>query len=161
MSLGQQAETDSTSSPQSSWSRASRPSPSRQFSVVQSQFGPASPVTLGTKLRPLPVVRHATYPPRRAPRCSDPPGLTMMHNISRTTARVAVLAGCALVALGCQVPTDLPVWNTVWQVPADSSEVTVASLLPSSVAIVDVDASTKAFSFSLPEATTSTTLGET
>ena len=85
----------------------------------------------------------------------------MMHNISRTTARVAVLAGCALVALGCQVPTDLPVWNTVWQVPADSSEVTVASLLPSSVAIVDVDASTKAFSFSLPEATTSTTLGET
>src|SRR6476661_4240153 len=148
MSLGQQAETDSTSSPQSSWSRASRPSPSRQFSVVQSQFGPASPVTLGTKLRPLPVVRHATYPPRRAPRCSDPPGLTMMHNISRTTARVAVLAGCALVALVCQVP-------------ADSSEVTVASLLPSSVAIVDVDASTKAFSFSLPEATTSTTLGET
>ena len=85
----------------------------------------------------------------------------MMHNISRTTARLAVLAGCTFVALACQVPTDLPIWNTVWQVPADSSEVTVASLLPSSVTIVDVGAGTKAFSFGLPEATTSTTLGET
>ncbi len=85
----------------------------------------------------------------------------MMQNIFRTTARAAVLAGCAFVALACSVPTDLPIWNTVWQVPADSSEVTVASLLPSSVAIVDVGAGTKAFSFSLPEATTSTTLGET
>ena len=85
----------------------------------------------------------------------------MMHNISRTKARFAVLAGCTFVALACQVPTDLPIWNTVWQVPADSSEVTVASLLPSSVTIVDVGAGTKAFSFGLPEATTSTTLGET
>jgi len=85
----------------------------------------------------------------------------MMHNISRTTVRLAVLGGCAFVAVACQVPTDLPIWNTVWQVPADSSEVTVASLLPSSVAIVDVGAGTKAFSFGLPEATTSTTLGET
>lgn len=85
----------------------------------------------------------------------------MMQNIFRTTARVAGLAGCASVALACQVPTGLPVWNTVWQVPADSSEVTVASLLPSSVTIVDVGAGIKAFSFGLPEATTSTTLGET
>jgi hypothetical protein len=84
-----------------------------------------------------------------------------MHNISRTTVRLTTLAGCAFVALACQVPTDLPIWNTVWQVPADSSEVTVASLLPSSVAIVDVGAGRKAFSFGLPEATTSTTLGET
>jgi hypothetical protein len=82
-----------------------------------------------------------------------------MQNIIRTTGRLTVLAGVAFVALACQVPTDLPIWNTVWQVPADSSEVTVASLLPSSVAIVDVG-STKAFSFSLPAATTSTTLGE-
>ncbi|MFL5560025.1 MAG: hypothetical protein ACJ79K_00990 [Gemmatimonadaceae bacterium] len=82
-----------------------------------------------------------------------------MQNISRTTVRVAVLAGCALAALGCSVPTDLPIWNTVWQVPADSAEVTVASLLPASVSIVDVGA-TKAFAFSLPQASTSTTLGE-
>lgn len=84
-----------------------------------------------------------------------------MHNIARTTARLAVLAGCAVFALGCEVPTGLPTWNTVWQVPADSAEVTVASLLPSSVSIVDVSAGMKAFSFSLPAATTSTTLGET
>lgn len=82
-----------------------------------------------------------------------------MHNTLRTTGRVAVLAGIAFVALACQVPTDLPIWNTVWQVPADSSEVTVESLLPSSVTIVDV-AGIKAFSFGLPAATTSTTLGE-
>jgi hypothetical protein len=82
-----------------------------------------------------------------------------MQNIIRTTGRFAVLAGVAFVALACQVPTDLPIWNTVWQVPADSSEVTVESLLPASVAIVDV-AGTTAFAFGLPEATTSTTLGE-
>ena len=82
-----------------------------------------------------------------------------MQNIIRTTRRLAVLAGVAFVALACQVPTDLPIWNTVWQVPADSSEVTVASLLPSSVGIVQINGTT-AFSFSLPQATTSTTLGE-
>ncbi len=84
-----------------------------------------------------------------------------MQNFTRTTARLAVLAGCAFVALGCEVPTGLPTWNTVWQVPADSAEVTVASLIPASVSIVDVSDGTKAFSFSLPAATTSTTLGET
>jgi hypothetical protein len=84
-----------------------------------------------------------------------------MQNFPRTTVRLATLAGCALVALGCQVPTELPIWNTVWQVPADSAEVTVASLLPSSVAIVDAGAGMKAFSLSLPAASTSTTLGET
>jgi hypothetical protein len=84
-----------------------------------------------------------------------------MHNCTRTTVRLAALAGIALVAIACQVPTDLPIWNTVWQVPADSAEVTVASLLPTSVQVVDVAGGTKAFAFSLPAASTSTTLGET
>lgn len=84
-----------------------------------------------------------------------------MQNTTRTTVRLAGLAGIALVAIACQVPTDLPIWNTVWQVPADSSEVTVESLLPTSVEVVDVAGGTKAFAFSLPAASTSTTLGET
>ena len=84
-----------------------------------------------------------------------------MLKSSRTTVRLAVLAGIALVAIACTVPTDLPIWNTVWQVPADSSEVTVASLLPESVGVVDIGGGAKAFSFSLPPASTSTTLGET
>lgn len=79
----------------------------------------------------------------------------------RTTVRTAALAGCMLVAIACTVPTDLPIWNTVWQVPADSSEITVASLLPESVGVVDIGGGAKAFSFSLPPASTSTTLGET
>ncbi len=83
-----------------------------------------------------------------------------MLKISRTTVRFAGIAGCALVAISCQVPTALPIWNTVWQVPADSAEVTVASLLPPSVGVVDVAPGMKAFSFSLPAASTSTTLGE-
>lgn len=101
------------------------------------------------------------YPAAPSTALQPPPGFEMMHNFSRTTGRLAVLAGCAFVALACQVPTDLPIWNTVWRVPADSAEVTVASLLPSSVAIVDAGSATKAFSFSLPAASTSTTLGET
>lgn len=84
-----------------------------------------------------------------------------MQKISRTTACLVGIGGCALVAIACQVPTDLPIWNTVWQVPADSAEVTVASLLPPSVGVVDVAGGMKAFSFSLPAASTSTTLGET
>jgi len=83
-----------------------------------------------------------------------------MLTIPRTTVRLAGIAGCALVALSCQVPTALPIWNTVWQVPADSAEVTVASLLPPSVGVVDVAPGMKAFSFSLPSASMSTTLGE-
>ena len=84
-----------------------------------------------------------------------------MLKISRTTIRLLGLAGCIVVSTGCEVPTALPIWNTVWQVPADSSEVTVASLLPASVGVVDVGAGVKAFSFSLPAASASTTLGET
>ena len=118
-------------------------------------------VTSGTKLRSLPAARHETYPAAPDIALQHSPRYQMMQNITRKTGRLAVLAGCALVALGCEVPTGLPTWNTVWQVPADSAEVTVASLLPASVAIVDISAGMKAFSFSLPAATTSTTLGET
>ncbi|HEX2780524.1 MAG TPA: hypothetical protein VHM30_13550, partial [Gemmatimonadaceae bacterium] len=59
----------------------------------------------------------------------------------------------------CEVPTSLPIWDTVWQVPADSAEVSVASLLPSSVSIVDVGGGMKVFSLTLSAATYSTTLG--
>lgn len=119
-----------------------------------------APVTFRTVLRRLPIVRHALYPAAPGTALQSFPALEKMHTSPRTMARLAALAGCAFVALACDVPTGLPIWNTVWQVPADSTEVTVASLLPSSVSIVDAGAGTKAFSFSLPAASTSTTLGE-
>ena len=117
-------------------------------------------VTQRTVLRPLVVARHAKYPAAPSTALQSLPAFEKMHISPRTTARVAALAGCAFVALACDVPTGLPIWNTVWQVPADSTEVTVASLLPSSVSIIDAGAGTQAFSFSLPAASTSTTLGE-
>jgi hypothetical protein len=47
----------------------------------------------------------------------------------------AVILG-ALLTLGlaaCEVPTELPKWDTTWVVPADSTTIGVSSLLPSSV----------------------------
>ena len=68
-------------------------------------------------------------------------------------------AGCALALAACEVPTSLPIWDTVWQVPADSAEVSVASLLPASVSVVDMGGGVQAFSLALPAAGISTTLG--
>lgn len=82
-----------------------------------------------------------------------------MRSSPRSLAGFAAAAGCALAVVACEVPTSLPIWDTVWQVPADSAEVSVASLLPSSVTIVDAGGGVKAFSLALPTATYSTTLG--
>jgi hypothetical protein len=58
-----------------------------------------------------------------------------------------------LATLACDVPSaGAPKWNTTWQVPADSGEITVASLLPPSVSIVPVG-NTKAFDVELNGAT--------
>lgn len=82
-----------------------------------------------------------------------------MRSSPRSVVGLAAAAGCALAVAACEVPTSLPIWDTVWQVPADSSEVSVASLLPPSVSIVDVGGGVKAFALALPPATYSTTLG--
>ena len=67
-----------------------------------------------------------------------------MRISSRLFASVMLL-GAALAAGACDLPTGgAPKWNTTWQVPADSGEIGVASLLPPSVSIVTVGA-TKAF----------------
>ncbi|NUO63021.1 MAG: hypothetical protein HOQ12_07990 [Gemmatimonadaceae bacterium] len=82
-----------------------------------------------------------------------------MRTSPRSLSGLAAAAGCVLAVVACEVPTSLPIWDTVWQVPADSAEVSVASLLPSSVGIVDVGGGVQAFSLTLPAAVYSTTLG--
>ena len=82
-----------------------------------------------------------------------------MRTSFRSLRGLVAAAGCALAVVACEVPTSLPIWDTVWQVPADSAEVSVASLLPSSVTIVDLGGGVQAFSLALPAANYSTTLG--
>ena len=51
----------------------------------------------------------------------------------------ALLAAASLLGTACDLPTGgAPKWNTTWQVPADSGEIGVASLLPPTVTIVTV-----------------------
>ena len=71
-----------------------------------------------------------------------------MRIFLRSSASSLVL-GAALVAAACDLPTGgAPKWNTTWQIPADSGEIGVASLLPPSVSIVTVG-ETKAFEVAL------------
>lgn len=67
-----------------------------------------------------------------------------MHISSRALGRSIALAAL-LGTAACDLPTSgAPKWNTTWQVPADSGEISVATLLPPTVSIVDVG-TTKAF----------------
>jgi hypothetical protein len=71
-----------------------------------------------------------------------------MHMTSRELG-LSILALALLGAGACDLPTGgAPKWNTTWQVPADSGEIGVASLLPPSVSIVTVGES-KAFDVAL------------
>ena len=81
-----------------------------------------------------------------------------MRISSRELGRSILLAGAAVTA-ACDVPTAAPKWNTTWQVPADSSEIGVASLLPSAVTVVTVDG-VKAFEIGLPGSDVSESLGQ-
>lgn len=65
----------------------------------------------------------------------------------RLRARLSrpVLAVVALLALGCDLPTSVPTWSTVWEVPARTASLDVGALLPDGVT---VDASRTAFLFS-------------
>lgn len=67
-----------------------------------------------------------------------------MHIASRELRRFIAIAALLCTA-ACDLPTGgAPRWNTTWQVPADSGEISVSTLLPQTVSIVDVG-STKAF----------------
>lgn len=55
---------------------------------------------------------------------------------SPTRVAAAVLA---FAAAGCDVlPTSAPRWTTTWRLPADSTEVSVAELLPGNVSVVEL-----------------------
>ena len=66
----------------------------------------------------------------------------------RELGQALLALGSVFIATACDLPTGgAPKWNTTWQVPADSGEISVASLLPPSVTIVTLGA-TKAFDVS-------------
>jgi hypothetical protein len=71
-------------------------------------------------------------------------------------ARRSIPALCLFMA-ACDVPTELPRWNTRWVVPLDSTVVSVGSLLPSGV---EVTADGSAFQLSLPGTTISLSLAD-
>jgi hypothetical protein len=68
---------------------------------------------------------------------------------------VATLLLGALVA--CDVPTDLPLWDTLWVVPGDSTVIPVAPLLPATVTVAAVG---DEFDIDIPDAAFSRMLGE-
>ncbi len=49
----------------------------------------------------------------------------------------AAAALLLFAAAGCELPTSAPRWTTTWELPADSTEVSVADLLPDNVIVVD------------------------
>lgn len=74
-----------------------------------------------------------------------------------------ILAGLGATAvagtIACDVPTAPPRWNTTWHVPADSSWITISSLLPASVTVVDM-AGTPVFAMDVSGTNFSRSLGE-
>jgi len=58
----------------------------------------------------------------------------MLHRRSPSALAAALLFAVA----GCDLPTAAPRWTTTWALPADSTEVSVADLLPDNVTVVDV-----------------------
>ena len=82
-----------------------------------------------------------------------------MQMISRELCRSILVLGAAVTVGACDLPTGgAPKWNTTWQVPADSGEIGVASLLPPSVTIVTVGG-TKAFEVAFAGVGVSQSLG--
>ena len=76
----------------------------------------------------------------------------------RRSARTALPAGLLLAGLGaCDLPSELPRWNTLWVVPAGTTEIDVASLLPDQIGVTS-DGS--AFQMSLSPFTFSRSVGE-
>ncbi len=73
------------------------------------------------------------------------------------TIRLSVLAACALaVASACDIPTELPKWDTTFVVQAESTAFSVIQVLPSSVTLTN---NGSAFSLSLSPTTLSERLG--
>lgn len=57
-----------------------------------------------------------------------------MVTISRRHRHGLALAALALLA-ACDIPSSAPRWQTTWNVPADSTRITVAELLPNGVTV--------------------------
>lgn len=70
----------------------------------------------------------------------------------------SALAALLFAVVGCDLPTAAPRWTTTWALLADSTEVSVADLLPDNVTVVDVG-SEKAFEASFGTVPLVKTLG--
>jgi hypothetical protein len=83
-----------------------------------------------------------------------------VHYIRRrppSGAALRLLALCLGSAGGCDFPTDVPDWDTRWVIPAETTSLSVAELLPSDVAVAAGGAS---FDVPLSAITLSRTLRE-
>lgn len=78
------------------------------------------------------------------------------RHVGRRALLVGLTAVAALVA-GCDYPSAVPTWNTSWELPADSLELPVDSLLP---AAVRVSADRQAFLLSVDPVSFARSLGE-
>lgn len=74
-----------------------------------------------------------------------------------------ILAGLGAITLAgttaCDVPTSAPRWNTTWHVPADSSGISISSLLPAAVTVISTGG-TAAFAMDVSGTSFSRSLGE-
>ena len=105
-----------------------------------------------------PPEHRGLYPARAASRVDlrrgGPVSLrTPLHSRARPGRAVAAL----LVVAACDVPTELPRWDTRWVVPAENTALAVADLLPAGISVApsgdvfEVELSPIAFSRSLQE----------
>ncbi|MQA91178.1 MAG: hypothetical protein GEU90_13255 [Gemmatimonas sp.] len=72
-------------------------------------------------------------------------------------APVAAFAVLAAGLAACDLPTELPSWNTLWVVPGETMVLDVGQLLPPEVAVTS---SAEHFALQLPPLASSRTLGE-
>ena len=71
--------------------------------------------------------------------------------------RVGLAVPLTLVLAGCDLPSELPKWNTTWVVPGENTTISVSRLLPGSVSVAPGGS---AFALSLPGVSVSQTLGQ-
>jgi hypothetical protein len=87
---------------------------------------------------------------------SSNPNPKPMHSLSlRRASRAALLMPLAVLA-ACDLPSEAPIFEQTWVVPADSVSVGVSNLLPAGVSL---NGGGTAFVFTAPAANINTTLG--
>ena len=55
----------------------------------------------------------------------------------RMAGRMAAVAACLFALVACDIPTELPQWDTRWVIPAERTAFSVAELLPAGIALAE------------------------